>query len=203
MIQGKGIGFFLPAAVFLPALLFFTGCTKNEEPSETTTQETEQASAAADAETEDSASAPGQEIEEEGILLRWKVRGRDLELYLEAPTDGWLAVGFNPSNGMQDANFIIGYVKDGEMFLRDDFGTWFSSHDSDESLGGTDDVTPVSGSEEEGVTALAFSIPLDSGDEHDGAITLGEPTTVLLAYGAKDDYRGMHRKKTKVSVVFD
>lgn len=104
---------------------------------------------------------------------------------------------------MQDANFIIGYVKDGEMFLRDDFGTWFSSHDSDESLGGTDDFTPVSGSEEGGVTALFFSIPLDSGDKYDGTITLGEPTTVLLAYGAKDDYTGMHREKAKVSVVFD
>lgn len=143
MIQGKGIGFFLPAAVVLAALLFFTGCTKDEEPSKTTTQETEQASAAADAETEDSGSEPRQEVEEEGILLRWKVRGRDLELYLEAPTDGWVAVGFNPSNGMQDANLIIGYVKDEEMFLRDDFGTWFSSHDSDASLGGREVSQPL------------------------------------------------------------
>lgn len=136
------------------------------------------------------------------IRLSWKVEGENLRITLSAETEGWIAVGFNPSNMMQDANFILAYVSEGELYLRDDFGTWMTSHKDDEGLGGSSDVTGISGDETRGVTTVEFFIPLDSGDEYDQPVVLNENTTVLLAYGKKDDFDSMHSYKSKRTVVF-
>ena len=83
-------------------------------------------------------SPEGQTLEKDGyysitsqeIVLRWKVVGPQLEVQVSAPTEGWVAVGFDPTRMMQDANFIVGYVQDGRVQIRDDYGSWLTSHSS-------------------------------------------------------------------------
>jgi hypothetical protein len=141
-----------------------------------------------------------QVVEVNGITFQWKTSEVALEGVLEAETDGWIAVGFDPSKGMQDANIIIGYVEDSTVFIRDDFGTWFTSHADDEGLGGTKDVSILGGSENGGKTVIEFSIHLDSQDAKDKPLIPGNEYTLILAYGAKDDFKGMHRKKGKAEI---
>ena len=142
------------------------------------------------------------EISGGDITFQWKISGNTLEGILAAPSEGWVAAGFNPSEMMKDANFVIGYVKDGEAFIRDDYGTRLASHASDESEGGSTDVTLISGEEKNGWTVIRFSLPLDSGDSLDGVIRPGDTTILLLAYGGSDSFTGMHRQKAKKEVIF-
>jgi hypothetical protein len=111
-----------------------------------------------------------------------------------------VAVGFDPSSGMEDANFIVGYVDGDDIMVRDDFGTWFSSHDSDEKLGGRSDVEGISGEESAGRTRIAFTIPLDSGDQYDRVLEKGSEYTVLLAYGKQDSFTAAHSKRAKTTI---
>lgn len=141
-----------------------------------------------------------QQISSAGITLQWKVSGDSLEVILAAPSAGWVAVGFDPSSMMQDANLIIGYVNDGTVVVRDDFGTWFTSHESDEALGGTNDVTIRGGKESDDGTEISFVMPLDSGDRYDKSLQAGKSYSVLLAYGKDDNPSSMHAKKTKVNI---
>ena len=141
------------------------------------------------------------EITSSDITFQWKIKESSLEIILKAPTKGWIAVGFDPSSMMQDANFIIGYVRDGQVFVRDDYGTWFSSHASDESLGGNNDITGFSGNESSKKTQISFTIPLDSGDEYDRLLMPGQQYQILLSYGEKDDFKSIHRKKTVVTIT--
>ena len=71
-----------------------------------------------------------------GITIQWKVEDQNLRVRMAAATTGWIAAGFDPSNRMKDADIIIGYVQDGEVFLRDDFGVSGTAHKADEELGG-------------------------------------------------------------------
>ena len=124
----------------------------------------------------------------------------DLEA-LERRTEGWVAVGFDPSSRMKDANFLIGYVEDGQAFLSDQYGSGQTSHDSDESLGGTSDFSNLDGAEEEGLTWLSFTIPLDSGDRYDRPLSTGNSYKVILAAGSSDGYGGYHGgKRTSVTM---
>jgi hypothetical protein len=130
----------------------------------------------------------------EDVDLGWEIGDGSIAVTVTAPTDGWVAVGFEPTMAMKDADIIIGYVSGGEVFISDDWGDGPTSHKPDIDLGGTNDVTDISGSESEGSTTLAFTIPLDSGDAHDRVLTPGTTVKVLLAYGREgaDDFAGFH-----------
>lgn len=126
------------------------------------------------------------------MTLQWKAESGNLRVRVSAPTTGWVAVGFNTKTGKKGANLIIGYVKDGKLFIQDAYGTSVTSHASDVSLEGTDNITNKSGTEADGVTEIVFTIPLDSGDEKDIPLVIGKTYNALLAYGKSDNFTGMH-----------
>ena len=141
------------------------------------------------------------EVQVKKMAFAWKVNGDKLEVKLSAETTGWVAVGFNPTDGMKGANFILGYVKDGKVTLSDDFGDSTLSHKADDKLGGTADVTPIGGTEENGKTTIEFAIPLASADPQDGKIDVKGDTVVLLAYGPeRDSFKVKHTFRTKLKV---
>jgi len=140
-------------------------------------------------------------VEAKDITFSWKVEGDKLAGKVSAKTEGWVGVGFNPSNKMKDANFILGYVKDGKVTIEDDYGATSTSHKTDDSQGGSSDVTQVSGSENDGVTTIEFVIPLNSGDEKDEKLEVNGDTVLLLAYGAgRDSFRMKHKYRTAMTV---
>lgn len=140
-------------------------------------------------------------VEAQDMSFSWKIDGDKLAGKVAAKTDSWVGVGFNPSQKMKDANYVIGYVKDGQVTIADEFGTTATGHKSDDDAGGKSDVTVVGGTEEGGMTTIEFIIPLDSGDEKDGKLTADGDTVVLLAYGAgRDSFKSKHKFRTTVSV---
>lgn len=135
------------------------------------------------------------------ISFEWKINGANIDIKISAPTTGWVGIGFNPSKQMKDANYIIGYVKKGKVKITDDYGKSKKTHAKDTKAGGKKDVTGVSGSEENGMTTIVFTIPLDSGDTKDQALDINGDTTVLLAYGAgRDSFKSRHKVHDILSV---
>lgn len=140
-------------------------------------------------------------IEVKNMDFQWKVDGPDIHIKLKAKTTGWVGIGFNPSKEMKDANFILGYVKQGKPRATDHYGHTLRQHKSDKKLGGKKNVSNIAGKEENGFTEISFTIPLDSGDPKDQAISLDKDTTVMLAYGAgRDSFRSKHQFKTSLKV---
>jgi hypothetical protein len=133
----------------------------------------------------------------------WKFLPDEIEFTVTAPTTGWVAIGFNPSRMMKDAHYILGYVENGQLVVRDDYGNGIISHVSDDTLGGKQDVRAIGGTEEQGVTTIVFALPLNSGDEFDEVFTQGTSYKVLLAYGAEDadNFTAKHKGRTSLDVV--
>lgn len=127
------------------------------------------------------------EIKDNKISFAWKVDGATLAVKMAAATEGWVGIGFNPTKGMKDADFILGYVKDGKAKISDEYGDNESAHALDQKLGGTDDAILIGGSEAGGMTTIEFTIPLKSADKNDTSINVDGDTIVLLAYGAGRD----------------
>lgn len=139
-------------------------------------------------------------VEANRIQLSILVKGSNLEITVRAPATGWVAVGFNPSNKMKDADFLIGYVKDGKAFARDDFGTGTGSHAEDAKIGGRNDIVTFSGVEKDGFTEMTFVVPRDSGDAKDSKLLAGEHS-VILAYSRGDSFTAMHAAVAKAKIV--
>lgn len=141
------------------------------------------------------------EVKAKEMTFAWTADGDKLAVKVAAPTESWVGIGFNPTEEMKDANIIIGYVKDGEVKIVDEYGDRETSHSSDTKLGGSDDVTIVGGSEEGGVTTIEFVIPLNSGDKSDNVIDVNSDTKVILAYGSgRDSFRPRHKFRTAIVV---
>ena len=130
-----------------------------------------------------------------GVTLYWANDAEFLYAALEAPTGGWVSVGFDPENRMQGANYVFGYLQDGQVFVEDMYGARPAgpgSHPPDVELGGNNDILEYGGLEEGGATVIEFKIPLDSGDEYDKTLQPGSSYAVLLAWGAGDDFESYH-----------
>ncbi len=139
-----------------------------------------------------------------GVNVQWKVDGDAISVQMSAATTGWIAVGFDPSRQMADADIIIGYVADGEVFLRDDFGIGKVRHGADVDNGGTDDLSNIEGTEIGGVTSISFTIPLDSGDALDKPLVPGSTYKVIVAYGpdGTDDFGTYHGSRGSFETEF-
>lgn len=144
-------------------------------------------------------------IDDESIAFdfQWKVEGTSLKVQMAAPTTGWVAIGIDPSNMMADADFHIGYVSDGSVYLRDDFGDGAVKHSADKELGGQDNHSDIKGEEYDGATIIRYTIPLDSGDEFDKKLEPGKTYKVIYAYGPddKDDFKSYHAKRGSFEVT--
>jgi hypothetical protein len=127
-----------------------------------------------------------------GMVVRWRVEGQRLRLLLDAPTRGWVGIGFKPDFKMQGANFIIGYVRGSQTFLDDHVGTHKDKHNADTKLKGSRNVELLGGNEADGRTRLEFTIPLDSGDPKDKPLAPGERLPLLLCYGPQDNFTKVH-----------
>lgn len=147
-----------------------------------------------------------QEITVDGFTLRWAtVESGNLAVQLNGPTTGWVAVGFDPSQMMLDANIIIGYVASGDVSIRDDWGWQTTSHRADTLLGGTHDVTIDNGFEEGGSTEIHFTIPLDSGDEYDKELQPGNTYNIILARSAdgQDNFSAPHSVISTATITIE
>ena len=140
-------------------------------------------------------------IDVEKMSCEWRSDGQQLFVRLKAPTTGWVGIGFNPSEKMKDADFVIGYVKEGAARVTDHYGISKQQHQKDTKLGGQSTVTDPAGTEIDGVTEISFAIPLNSGDPKDQPLILDTDTTVLLAYGSgRDSFRARHKFRTALTV---
>jgi hypothetical protein len=135
----------------------------------------------------------------------WTIEGDQIHVQLLAKTTGWISIGFDPEEKMKKANIIIGYfdAKKGELKIEDHYADKRTNHSSDKKLGGKDNILNKSGSEENGITTLSFTLPLNSGDEYDKPINPTGMSKIMLAFGAgKDSLRSRHRFRTIYEIDF-
>lgn len=140
-------------------------------------------------------------VDVKDMSFSWKLDGDSIQIKLTGKSKGWVGIGFNPTDQMKGANYILGYVKKGKVELIDDYGDSERGHKSDEKLGGTNDVTLIGGEEKGKTTTVEFSIPLDSGDKYDSALDVNGETIVLLAYGGgRDSFKSKHKFRKTIKV---
>ena len=175
--------------------------TEEPTPNDETVEPTEEAEATEEEDTStgqiDGTIAPDEYTDTATfgeMQLAWRHDGEYLYLAMEGPTEGWISIGIEPTRAMKDADYLFGYVEDGEAKFWDAYGTGpvGATHPPDDELGGSNDIVDFAGVEEGGVTRFEIQIPLDSGDEYDKALTPGETYAIIVAMGPTDEYNSKH-----------
>lgn len=135
-----------------------------------------------------------------GMTFEWKFDGDNVVFHVKSPGKGWIGIGIDPTSLMKEADFILSYVKDGTAVAADQYGSQLTNHEKDIDLGGTDNVTVISGSESDSGTEVVFSIPANSGDKYDKVLASGSEHTILLAYSEADDFETQHTPAARTKI---
>ncbi len=127
------------------------------------------------------------------FTVYWRNDNEYLYMALEGQTTGWVAIGFEPSTAMKDADMIIGWVRDGKATVVDAYSTGlYGPHPPDEKLGGSNDILEYAGKEENGYTVIEFKRKLNTGDKYDKAFKPGQEIKFIFAMADADDFTAKH-----------
>jgi DOMON domain/Eukaryotic cytochrome b561 len=135
--------------------------------------------------------------------LSWSVEGEIVYFGIFVKTTGWVGLGIDSENAMQNADMAVGWIgADGSLTLFDAFATGpYGPHPPDETLGGKNDIIEAAGRESRGATVIEFSRPLAAGDEYDKAIAAGGGNRLIWAYSDTDDTGSSHIQRGTALLV--
>ncbi len=133
------------------------------------------------------------ELDGDEYILHWRINDNIIKIALEAETTGWVAIGFEPTSKMKDADMVFGWVDSrGEPFILDAYSQGeFGPHPPD----GNDDILTYGGSEKNGKTIIEFERYLTTDDFEDKNIPKDGEFNIIWAVGGDDDFTSSHTNR--------
>ena len=143
----------------------------------------------------------GQEkITASGITFTYQIIEERLKCSLEAPTNGWIGVGFNTKNAIVGSDLLLFNIIDQQVSSTDLYVKGVGNPVRDIKNGGRNSIVIKEGKERQGYTKVHFSIPLISGDPNDFEHSLGQKAWLILAYSTDDDFE--HHSRVRRHIPF-
>ncbi|MHA1542450.1 MAG: DOMON domain-containing protein [Candidatus Hodarchaeales archaeon] len=136
--------------------------------------------------------------------LYWTINDSSIYIGMVGQTTGWIAIGFDPTTAMLDADIIFGWVDDeGAVTLYDAYSlnAFGSNHPKDVDIEGTDNILTSNGTEESGVTTIEFSRNLSTGDDNDKNIPKSGTIDIIWAIGNSDDFTSQHIQRGEATLT--
>jgi hypothetical protein len=132
--------------------------------------------------------------------LWWTADDTFIYVGMKAKTQGWVAIGFDPESMMKEADIVIGYVKDGQLTISDQYSTGqFGPHKPDVEQGGTDDILASGGKSDGGFMTIEFKRKLDTGDKLDKPLHKGV-NKIIWAYGSDPQFTIKHTARGSAEI---
>ncbi|MEM1259640.1 MAG: DOMON domain-containing protein [Bacteroidota bacterium] len=135
-----------------------------------------------------------------GITFTYEVVGDSLICKLDAPTNGWLGVGFNTKNSIVGSDLLLFNIVDGKASCTDLFVKGAGNPVKDIDNGGKNTITLLSSAERSSYSTITFSIPMDSGDSNDFIHEMEKEAWLILAYSVDDDFE--HHSRVRKHIPF-
>lgn len=137
------------------------------------------------------------------VKLWWRHDGEHLFMAMQADTQGWVSVGFMPQQRMQGADYVLGFVRNGQAEAHDAWGDApVGSHPEDVELGGTNDLVAFGGAEDANGTTIEFQRPLAPTDKYDKVLEPGS-VALIVATGARDGFTTPHNYRGSGSITLE
>lgn len=135
--------------------------------------------------------------------LYWKFLDNDtIQMAMKAKASGMVAVGFEPTVRMKDADMVIGFRKpSGEFDLHDawSFGET-GPHPDDADEGGSFDLLEYTVRESGGVTTAEFTRLLSTGDDLDNDIPREGKMSLIWATSNTDEFETYHTRRGSATI---
>lgn len=136
-----------------------------------------------------------------GMSVRWHLESGAIYFHVSAPTNGWVAVGFNVLDDIVHTNLIMAAVDKGKLHIEDQYVVRAGEHVPVAALGGVSAVSKASGREVGGHTEVSFCLPQHTKDHFHYNLTEASKIYLICAYSAEDDFAHHSLMRHHVAVV--
>lgn len=128
--------------------------------------------------------------------LLWHIDGDKIFMAMDVKAPGWVAIGFEPTSVMANADMIFGMVAaDGKTQAIDAWSTgMFGPHPPDTNQGGADSLIASAGTRSGDRVVFEFSRLLATGDKFDKTVPSSGSFKIIWAYGANLQFTAKHTK---------
>ena len=144
-------------------------------------------------------------VDKGNFKILWQVEGETVFMAIEAKAPGWVALGFEPTSVMANADMIFGLVGEGkDVQAVDAWSTgMFGPHPPDADQGGKNSILSFAGSRKDGKVLFEFSRLLNTGDKFDKVIPKTGNFKMIWAYGPNLKFNATHSKAGSATLAMD
>jgi len=140
------------------------------------------------------------EISKNNMTVRWKTEQEIIHFEMEAPTDGWVAIGFNETSSLTGTYLLMGRVKNGKTEVVEHYTSQPGSYKPIVQYGVASQITIISGTETGNFTRLKFSIPVAAASKYHKELLTDSKWTLLMAFSLDDDFQHHSIMRTSVDI---
>lgn len=137
--------------------------------------------------------------------LLWKIEGDKIFMAIDAKAPGWVAIGFQPTTVMANADMIFGFVDSANKAGAVD--AWstgiFGPHPADTSQKGSDNILSSAGKRSADRVVFELSRLLNTGDKLDKVIPATGSFKIIWAYGPNFQFNANHMKAGSATLTMD
>lgn len=143
---------------------------------------------------------PPQQIAKNGMTVSIEHRTDSIWFELEAPTKGWIAIGFNDTAQLKGTYLIMGAIHNGTVTIEEHHTFSPGDYRSFSDLGIDSSVTHKIGIEKNGRSKISFQLPVKSAHNFGKDLIEKKDYTLLMAFSREDDFRHHSSMRTSVNI---
>jgi hypothetical protein len=128
-------------------------------------------------------------VNKQQMTVKWEYKGDRIFFEIEAPTDGWVAIGFNRSENITGTYLIMARVLNGETNVVEHYTIKPGNYKSFSELMSPVSIQNTEGSETKAGTKIRFSLPILAINKYAKDLTIGKEYVLLMAYSQEDDFK--------------
>lgn len=140
-------------------------------------------------------------VSKNGMTVTWTYYTERVSFSIEAPTNGWVAIGFNEKEELSDTYLIMGSMFQNKVRVVEHYILESGNYKPISDLGVSSTVTDIYGIESKGKTKISFSIPIQSQSKFRKDLSPGNTYSLLIAYSQEDDF--MHHSRMRSSLQIE
>jgi hypothetical protein len=135
------------------------------------------------------------------MKVNWTYKSDRIFFEMEAPTDGWVAIGFNDKEGMAGTYLIMGNVIDGKASVVEHYTISAGNYKKLSALGVNNSVMDVQGAENKKYSKMEFSLPIKPSNKYTKDLSKNKKYIFLLAYSQEDDFQHHSIMRTSEEII--
>ena len=140
-------------------------------------------------------------VKANGMTVQWYYANNRIHLELEAPTSGWVAIGFHNKPSLTGGYLVMGAVERKKIRVAEHYIHHPGHYQQIEELNGTNHIEMPDGEETDRLTRIAFSLPLNIPSQYRKSLKAGQSYYLTLAYSREDNFQHHSVMRTSLFVT--